>query len=521
MRQLMNPPRSIVSLSLVFGAAALLAAACGSDENDPSTSQGQLTGGAPGTSGTGGQTAASGSGGAAGAPTASAGAGGLASGGSEGNPTDVPIDQQPPPEPPAGGAGAGGAPAQLPPTGVLAPNCDAPEGDVPNVALELVADGLTEPLYVTGVPGDDSRLMILQKGGTVRVVVDGVLRDAPFIDITSQVQNLGERGLLGLAFHPDYATNGLFYLHYSSSGAGDGLPGAGDTVLAEFQVDASNRDVANPASRRIVLTADQPEANHNGGQIAFGRDGMLYLGLGDGGGGNDQHGTIGNGQSLNTLLGKILRLDPTARDVNDAYGIPAGNLAQVTGQQALPEIWAYGLRNPWRFSFDACNGDLYIGDVGQNALEEIDYVAAAADTRVVPSGLNFGWRIMEGTQCGPQAAECNDQTTANLVLPVDEYPRTVGVSVTGGYVYRGSAIPGLRGQYIYADYATTATFRFRIENGAIADRTDITAQIVAPGGADVENISSFGVDNAGELYVVDYADADAGAGAVFRVVLAP
>jgi glucose/arabinose dehydrogenase len=512
-------------LSLLLGAATLLAAACGSDEDDPSTSQGQLTGGAPGTAGTG-QTATSGSGGAAGTPAASGGTGGLGSGGGEGNPTGVPIDQQPPPEPPAGG-GAGGAPAQPPPEGLLAPNCNPPEGNVPNVALEEVASGLQQPLYVTGVPGDDSRLVVLQKQGAARMIVDGVLQEQPFLDLTADVTTTLEMGLLGIAFHPDYATNGLFYVHFSSGGQGEGLPPEADSVIAEYQVDATNRSVANVASRRIVLTVDQPDGsiNHKGGQLTFGADGMLYLGLGDGGGQNDTgagHAPAGNAQTLTTLLGKILRFDPTGREVNGAYSVPTGNFAEAAGQQAaLPEIWQIGVRNPWRFSFDACNGDLYIGDVGQGALEEIDFVAAAADTRVVPAGLNFGWRIMEGTQCGPQAAECNDQTTANLVLPVDEYPRTVGVSVTGGYVYRGSAIPGLRGQYIYADYATTATFRFRIENGAIADRTDITAQIVAPGGADVQNISSFGLDNAGELYVVDYGGGDDGAGAVFRVVQAP
>jgi glucose/arabinose dehydrogenase len=523
MIQRLRPSQSYITFGLALAAAGAIAAACGSD-NATSTAEGMLTG-AGGTSsgptGVSGATAVPGGGGSTvtGEPV---GAGGLGTAGSEGQPVDVPIDQ-----PPAqAGSGGGMEPVPVPPGEGLAPNCAAPEGDVPDVALELVAGGVTDPLYVTGVPGDDSRLMILQKNGVVRVVVDGVLQEAPFLDISAQVENAGERGALGLAFHPQYATNGLFYVHFSSN-ASDGLPRVGDTVVAEFQVDADNRSLATAASRRLVLTIAQPQSNHNGGQLTFGPDGMLYLGFGDGGGGNDGvggnaanavgHAANGNGQSLQTLLGKILRIDPMDRAVNDAYGVPTGNLADATGQQALPEIWAYGLRNPWRFSFDACNGDLYIGDVGQNALEEIDYIAAAADTRSIGAGLNFGWRIMEGTNCGPVAAECTEQTRAGLVLPVDTYGRDVGRSVTGGYVYRGSRVPGLVGQYIYADYAIKRVFRFRMENGQVADRVEITNQIVAPGGGAVEGIASFGVDNGGELYIASFAPA----GAVYRIVQAP
>jgi glucose/arabinose dehydrogenase len=425
----------------------------------------------------------------------------------------VPIDQQPKPEPPAAG-GAGGAPPEPPPAGALAPNCEAPEGDVPNLAVELVAGGISEPIHLKGVTGDDSRLMILEKRGAVRVVADGVLQEAPFLDFSGQVANQNERGALGLAFHPNYATNGLFYVHFSSNGQAEGLPGLGDTVVAEFQVDPNDRSVANPASRRIVLTIDQPEANHNGGEITFGPDGMLYMGFGDGGGQNDQHGTIGNSQALNTLLGKILRIDPLGRDVNGTYSIPAGNLVE-TNAQALPEIWALGVRNPWRFSFDTCSGDLYIGDVGQFALEEVDYVAAAPETRTIVAGLNFGWRIMEGTICGPQPAECTPQTQANLVLPVDEYDRDVGQSVTGGYVYRGSRVPGLRGTYIYADFQTPRVFRFRVENGQAVDRVEVTDQLVNAEGDIVDQITSFGTDNAGEVYVTSFADS-----AVYRIVQA-
>jgi glucose/arabinose dehydrogenase len=356
----------------------------------------------------------------------------------------------------------------------------------------------------------------VEQAGTVRVLVNGVLEAQPFIDVSAQLVNQNEQGLLGMAFHPNYAENGLFYLHYSSSGDIEGTA-TGDTVVAEFQVDANNRSVANPASRRVILTTTQPQQNHNGGQLAFGPDGMLYLGLGDGGGGNDQHGPIGNGQSLTTLLGKILRIDPTGRAVNNAYSVPDGNLAAATNQpQALAEIWAYGLRNPWRFSFDACNGDLYIGDVGQDALEELDYVAANAETRTIAAGLNFGWRIMEGTICGPQAAECTPQTQANLVLPIDEYDHDVGQSISGGYVYRGSRVPGLRGTYIYADYQSPHVFRFRVQDGQAVDRVEITNQLVNPDGDVVDEITSFGTDNAGEVYIASSAD-----NAVYRLIQAP
>jgi len=400
----------------------------------------------------------------------------------------------------------------------ISANCSAPEGAVPNLGLELVAGGLTRPIYVTQAPGDDSRLFIMEKDGTVRVMLNGELQQTPFIDAGSLLTDNGtaEQGLLGMAFHPDYATNGLFYLHFSSN-ASQGLA-AGDTVIAEFKVSAADRSIADLSSRRVLLTAAGLEANHNGGQITFGPDKMLYFGLGDGGGGNDEHGDPGNGQSLTTLNAKLLRIDPLGRDVNDAYSIPPGNLAEVMGQQqARPEIWAYGLRNPWRFSFDACNGDLYIGDVGQNTLEEIDFLPATAETRTIAAGTNFGWRLMEGPNCRPRDTVCNAQTQAQmgLTLPVDSYARAVGTSVTGGYVYRGSNVPGLRGTYIYADYASARFFRFRIQNGQIADRTEISNQL-RPATGNIGGISSFGTDNAGEMYVAAFTP-----GAVYRIVAAP
>jgi glucose/arabinose dehydrogenase len=520
MSQRFRDVKSYILLSLTLAAGGAIAVACSSDD-DPDTTENPLSGaagtsGSVGSAGAGGAPAAAGAAGSGGAP---AGAAGGNAAGSEGQPVDLPID-----EPPAAQGGSGGEeppPVEPPPPGAtLAPNCAPAEGAVPNLGLELVTAGLTQPLYVTGVPGDDSRLIVVQKGGVLRVLVDGVLQEAPFLDVSDQVTTQLEMGALGLAFHPNYAENGLLYVHFSSNG-GEGLPGANSTVVAEYQIDPTNRSVVNRASQRIVLTVEQPPApNHKGGQLSFGPDGFLYLGLGDGGLSNDTgqgHAAIGNAQTLSTLLGKILRIDPAAGDGGAAHTVPAGNLADISGQQALPEIWAYGLRNPWRFSFDACTGDLYIGDVGQNALEEIDFVAAAPETKTIAAGLNFGWRIMEGTDCGPVAAECTPQTQAGLTLPVDTYGLNGGQSITGGYVYRGSAIPGLRGHYLYADYANKLVVRFRIENGQLADRVDITDQISAPqGNPEVQNISSFGQDNAGEVYVVEYSG-----GAIYRLVQAP
>jgi len=512
--------RSFAAVGVVLVGAGLIAVACGSDSRSPSTLPGDTTtnnlpnapGNANGDTGNGnngnangpgtGTNPAEGNNPPAGSTTPTTG--------NEGPMGNIPVEQNPPT---MGGTGNPTMPTNPAPTTGLAPNCEAATGAVPNLTLEQVATGLTRPLYVTQAPGDDTRLFILEKAGTVRVVQDGQLQPTPFINVGNMLNDDGnsEQGLLGMAFHPDFATNGLFYLHFSSNG-GQGMGQSGDTVVAEFKANADH-SAGDPASRRILLTTAGLEANHNGGQLAFGPDKMLYFGLGDGGGANDQHGDPGNGQSLNVLNAKILRLDPLGRAVNNAYSIPPGNL---TAQGARQEIWAYGLRNPWRFSFDACNGDLYIGDVGQNTIEEIDFLPAAAD-RTVAAGTNFGWRLMEGPQCRPGDTVCNAQTQAQmgLKLPVDSYGRTIGQSVTGGYVYRGSAIPGLRGTYIYADYQSARFFRFRIQNGAIADRVEITAQM-KPATGNIGGIASFGSDNAGEMYVAAFTP-----GAVYRVAAAP
>jgi glucose/arabinose dehydrogenase len=286
-----------------------------------------------------------------------------------------------------------------------------------------------------------------------------------------------------LAFDPDYASTGHFVVHYTDTN--------GDTHLSQFTV-SSDPDVADPASEQVILTADQPYNNHNGGQVLFGPDGMLYLGLGDGGSEGDPQG---RGQDLSDLLGSILRLDVRS---TSPYAVPPDN--PFVGQAGVqPEVWSYGLRNPWRFSFDRTTGDLYIGDVGQDSFEEVDVAPAAAGSG---KGLNFGWNIMEGTHCY-NASTCNQ---SGLTLPVLEYPHSEGCSVTGGYVYRGSVIPALQGLYFFGDYCQGTVRSFRYQGGSATELTDWPT--LRPGGS----ITSFGEDAAGELYVVIQS------GSVFKIV---
>jgi glucose/arabinose dehydrogenase len=354
------------------------------------------------------------------------------------------------------------------------------------VGLQQVATGLSFPLYLTAPPGDVARLFIVEKTGKIRIVKDGTLLPDAFLDIGSQISNGGEQGLLGLAFDPQYATNGRFVVHYTDT--------AGDTRLSTFQV-STNPDLADPTSEHIILSVDQPFENHNGGQIVFGPDGFLYMGLGDGGSGDDPQG---NGQDLTDLLGSILRLDVTA---GTSYTSPPDN--PFAGRtDARPEIWSYGLRNPWRFSFDRSTGDLYIGDVGQGQFEEIDVSPAAAGSG---KGLNYGWNIMEGAHC-LNGAQCDP---TGLVLPTFEYTHSEGCSVTGGYVYRGQAVPALQGQYFYSDFCQGWVHSFRYAGGKANVITDWPT--LKPGG----NVSSFGEDASGELYVLDSG------GTVFKIVTVP
>ncbi len=352
--------------------------------------------------------------------------------------------------------------------------------------LQEVAAGLTFPLYLTAPPGDLTRLFIVEKAGSIRIVKNGTLLATAFLDISGQVSNVGEQGLLGLAFDPNYASNGRFFVHYTDP--------IGNTRVSSFQV-SGDPDIANAGSEQIILTAIQPYANHNGGQLGFGPDGMIYLGLGDGGSGGDPQG---RGQDRSDLLGSILRLDVQA---GSSYSLPPDN--PFIGQAGVrPEIWSYGLRNPWRFSFDRGTGDLYIADVGESRFEEVDVSPAAEGAG---KGGNFGWNLMEGKHCF-NTTPCNQ---AGLTLPVHEYNHGQGCSITGGYVYRGSAIPALQGLYFFADFCQGWVRSFRLAGGAATELTDW--RVLQPGGS----ITSFGEDAAGELYLMSAN------GGVFKIVPEP
>jgi len=336
-------------------------------------------------------------------------------------------------------------------------------------------NGLSQPVDLQSTPGDTNRLFIVEKAGIIRVFRDGALLPRPFLDISARVSTGTEQGLLGLAFHPQFATNRRFYVDYTD--------GSGDTRVVEFLADAG-LDSASATEREILFVA-QPASNHNGGQIAFGPDGYLYVALGDGGGGGD---TYHNGQNLGSLLAKLLRLNV---DAGSSYSIPPDNpFVGRTG--AKEETWDYGLRNPWRFSFDRLNGDIYIGDVGQNLYEEVDYEPHQA------GGKNYGWSIMEGLHCY-NASTCN---RAGLTLPVAEYSHQDGCSITGGYIYRGSEIPELNGLYFYGDYCTGIVRSFKIDQGKAVNAQDWTSTLRTQSGGRMEQLSSFGQDARGELYMV-------------------
>ncbi len=341
----------------------------------------------------------------------------------------------------------------------------------------FVQGGFSAPVLVAAPPGDTTRLFVVEKTGTIRIMTRaGVLRPRPFLDVSSRVSTGSEQGLLGLAFHPSYATNGRFYVDYTDR--------SGDTRLIEFLV-SSNPDSAS-ATEKEILFVDQPYANHNGGHLEFGPDGKLYFGLGDGGSGGDPGG---NGQNLGALLGKILRLDV---DAGSPYAVPSDN-PFVGRAGARGEVWSYGLRNPWRFSFDADNGDMMIGDVGQDAWEEVDYEPAGQ------GGRNYGWNRMEGTHCFPPGSSCNP---SGLTMPVAEYDHRAGCSLTGGYVYRGVDLPELRGTYFYGDYCTGIVRSLRIMGGHASQELDWTSALRTRAGGAMDGLSSFGVDGRGELYLV-------------------
>jgi glucose/arabinose dehydrogenase len=367
-----------------------------------------------------------------------------------------------------------------------APSVGADDG-WPELSFELVVDDLTQPVYI-GHAGDGSqRLFIVEQTGRIRIVKDGALLETPFLDIGERISCCGERGLLSVAFPPDYLQKDYFYVDYTNA--------QGHTHVSRFHVTA-DPDVADPASEEVLLVIEQPYANHNGGQLAFGPDGYLYVGMGDGGSAGDP---LNMAQNPDSLLGKLLRLDVESGSA--PYAIPASNpYTQTAGYRG--EVWALGLRNPWRFSFDRLTGDLYIGDVGQALWEEINYQPAHS-----AGGENYGWRIMEGSHCY-NPLDCDP---TGLVLPVAEYSHTEGdCSVTGGFVYRGEMYPRMAGVYFSADYCTGNVWGLRRQGEEW--EYQLLTQTPFSG-----RVTSFGEDEAGALFVTSHLRA-AGAGAIYRVV---
>lgn len=372
-----------------------------------------------------------------------------------------------------------------------------------DVELVELATGFFRPLGLvnTGVEGDE-RLFVMEKGGLVRILQpNGTVLPDPFLDIRSLVDTDNERGLLGLAFHPDYATNGYFYVNYSRTSVDETK--IGDTVIARFQVMPGNPDRANPDSELIFMIVDQPRPNHNGGDLHFGPDDMLYVSLGDGGSGNDPDQLA---QDTTNLLGTILRIEPppltgspAATSCSDEetagqYAIPADNPLVNNGIDDCDEIYVFGLRNPWRTSFDRQTGDMFIGDVGQGSREEVNLIPAGSG-----GGQNFGWRCYEGTiptpGVDPEPGECGPAT--DYVAPILEYGRTDGRSITGGYVYRGSEYLLMRGYYFFGDYWSGKIWAAKEGGDGNWSATEIE-------GLPSMRISSFGESVSGELYVVDY-----------------
>jgi glucose/arabinose dehydrogenase len=353
------------------------------------------------------------------------------------------------------------------------------------VAFDEVVTGLSAPLAVVNAHDGSGRIFVAQQGGQIRIVRENSLVAAPFVDLSDEISSGGERGLLGVAFHPRFPTDPRVFVDYTDPG--------GDTRVASFTVDPAHPDAIDRSSERRILSVKQPYANHNGGALAFGPDGMLYISLGDGGSGGDPQG---NGQSLTTLLAKILRIDVDHPPADRAYGIPADNPYADAASGRRPEIWLTGLRNPWRMSFDRATGDLWIGDVGQNAWEEVDVQRAG-----VPGGTNFGWNRMEGTHCYQPSSGC---ASPDLTLPVAEYGHDQGCTVIGGVVDRGTTQRALTGGYLFADYCSGRVW-------AIDPSTNDTRKPTVVAETD-HSFAAFGEDEAGDVYAVDI-----GAGSLLRV----
>ncbi|MDC0682328.1 PQQ-dependent sugar dehydrogenase [Sorangium atrum] len=438
-------------------------------------------GSGPGTTGTGGGSTS------AGTPTSSGTSSGTNSTSSGANSTSSGANSTSSGTDPTSGAGAGPASG----TGVGGSGtieCDEPGGTVPPLRLTEVARGLNQPLFVTSEPEDPSRLYVVQQGGTIRLINGGELQSAPFLDITADVQGSeydeDERGLLGLAFHPQYASNGRFFVYYNTRSR--------TLVLREYKRSASNPDRADPQATEL-FSIPVLRGNHNGGMLAFGPDGMLYIGVGDGGGDTSDPDPNNNGQNIEVKYAKILRVD-----VENHPTAPAGN---VRGGD--PYVWDYGLRNPWRFSFDRCRGDLYIGDVGGRLFEEINIEPRGQGNK------NYGWSVTEGGTClkDDEATSCDSPT---ITRPVVAYDHDSGDgSVTGGYVYRGSRIPALRGKYLFGDFETDRVWMLTWKDGVATPRSSLSQDLASE--STIQGLASFGEDAAGELYIVSYG------GSIFRI----
>ncbi|HYI66646.1 MAG TPA: PQQ-dependent sugar dehydrogenase [Candidatus Limnocylindrales bacterium] len=366
------------------------------------------------------------------------------------------------------------------------PTQDPIAEEPPPVAIELVADGLAAPIGIAPAPG--GWLLVNERAGRVVAIHPGTGERATALDIGDRVRGDGEQGLLGLVLHPDWPEDGRAFVHYSDRD--------GNTVLSEFggTQDGDGAPVLDPASEQVLLPVEQPFPNHNGGQLAFGPDGYLWFGLGDGGSGGDP---LGNGQNPATLLGDILRLDVAEPD---GYAIPDDN-PFAGGLGGAPEVYLFGLRNPWRFSFDPVTGLLWVADVGQGAYEEINRLDPAA-----AAGANLGWNLMEGAHCYGNPGCSNE----GLIVPLTEYSHDQGCSVTGGHVYRGETIDGLQGWYLFGDYCSGLLFGIPSDAEAPADGTALAPRVLLEGG---HAISSFGTDSDGELYLTDVE-----AGTLLRIV---
>lgn len=372
------------------------------------------------------------------------------------------------------------------------------------INLKLISKGLTSPVGLASPKDGSNRLFVIEQGGKIKIIKNGTLLATPFLDLRDRLDRLNitysEKGLLGLAFHPDYKNNRRFFVYYSAPYDSREYDHTGR--VAEYKVSSANADIADMREETILEVA-QPESNHNGGCLQFGKDGFLYIGLGDGGGAGDHHGSIGNGQNLKTWLGKILRIDV---DAKKPYAVPSDN-PFVGRSDAKPEIWAYGLRNPWYFSFDRVTGKLFCGDVGQDNWEETD---------IIEKGKNYGWRIMEGFHCFSPPSGCK---TDGLTLPIDEYDHETGISICGGCMYRGLMYPSLHGTYFFGDWTGKMFYlkqdkEFKWYRGEVWINDDDSNDIGA-------KLNSMGEDENGEIYLITQHlyGPKSPTGAVYRIAL--